>query len=359
VVSAGLHEHAGVVGPGWAESDLETVDRCAVCRSNRSTVLYTGLMDLTVGVPGTWTLRGCKRCGSAYLDPRPTPATIGRAYASYYTHRGPVTSGPGTTTERILRRLHHGYLNRWRGYSLVPTTSLGSVVVPLLPQVRAEAERLIHHLPKSKEGARLLDVGCGNGAFLDLMRWQGWDGVGIDADGDAVAIANSRGVPARVGTDTELERLPDQAFDAVSIHHLIEHSYDPVATLGQAYRLLRPGGLLWVATPNLDSFGHRHFGRDWRGLEPPRHLALFTSRSLRDAVTGVGFHIIGPSRGGWQARWYHEASADMAASAGSTTRHSARLRWRALAADLAAWVQPDGAEEAAFLAQRPTGSPVE
>jgi SAM-dependent methyltransferase len=64
---------------------------------------------------------------------------------------------------------------------------------------------------------------------------------------------------------------------------------EPLQLLENFYRMLRPGGVLWLETPNLASDGHRRYGRHWLGLDPPRHLVLFTSETLRRALLDTGF----------------------------------------------------------------------
>jgi SAM-dependent methyltransferase len=81
-------------------------------------------------------------------------------------------------------------------------------------------------------------------------------------------------------------------FDAVTLSHSIEHVHEPDELLAAAFELLRPGGQLFVETPNLDAVAHRHFGRNWISLDPPRHLILFNRRSLRNAVSSAGFNRI-------------------------------------------------------------------
>jgi predicted SAM-dependent methyltransferase len=74
--------------------------------------------------------------------------------------------------------------------------------------------------------------------------------------------------------------------------HVIEHVHDPVGVLKSCFELLRPGGVLWLETPNICSFGHETFGRNWRGLEPPRHLVIFSPASMRGALEVAGFSTV-------------------------------------------------------------------
>ena len=97
----------------WPRDGLERVGHCPVCGAGESHVLHEGLTDrVFFCAPGTWTLHACESCTSAYLDPRPTPQTIGLAYQAYFTHAdapGYASLGP---VSRFRRRLANGYRNR-------------------------------------------------------------------------------------------------------------------------------------------------------------------------------------------------------------------------------------------------------
>ena len=73
---------------------------------------------------------------------------------------------------------------------------------------------------------------------------------------------------------------------------MIEHVPDPIATLKECARLLKKGGKLVLATPNQESMSHRTFGKDWRGLEPPRHLHIFSPSSLNRALNQAGLNDV-------------------------------------------------------------------
>lgn len=120
------------------------------------------------------------------------------------------------------------------------------------------------------------------------MRAAGLDVQGIDPDPVAVASARSTGLSVIEGTLGK-DMFEPGSFDAVTLNHAVEHLHDPGETLRICSGLLAPGGRLWIATPNLDSWGHRRFGRHWLHLDPPRHLVLFTRASLSSLAGASGF----------------------------------------------------------------------
>src|SRR5262249_59216085 len=103
-----------------------------------------------------------------------------------------------------------------------------------------------------------------------------------------VAIARAAGLDVEEGVIEEAPGV-DGRYDAITLSHVIEHVHDPVGTLRACHRALRPGGTVWVLTPNLEAAGRRRFGRDWFPLEPPRHLTIFTAASLGLALERAGF----------------------------------------------------------------------
>jgi SAM-dependent methyltransferase len=287
----------------------EPVAACPVCGDGGREVLHDGLVDRLYGAPGTWRMQRCTGCGAAYLDPRPTADSIGAAYEGYYTHE-PAPEAAGSGPGRRLRRaLRNGYLNARYGYALRPATGLGRLLVPLLPGQRAAADRHVRGLTRPREGARVLDVGCGNGEFLLQMRAAGWLAYGLDVDPDAAARAGERSLDVRTGA-LEPGAYPGRSFDAVTLSHSLEHVPDPIATLRTCREILRDDGVLWIATPNLASQGHVRFGRAWRGLEPPRHLVIFGPGALAHALERAGFEDVVFSRPA-SARWVYEASASI------------------------------------------------
>ena len=143
----------------------------------------------------------------------------------------------------------------------------------------------------ARPGGRLLDVGCGSGDWLMFMRGLGWQVSGNDFDANAVKTAQGRGLDVECAS-LEQQKHASGTFDAVTLSHVIEHVPDPVRTLAECRRILKPGGKLVLFTPNASSLSHRVFKNDWRGLEPPRHLHVFSTESMRPLLERAGFQNI-------------------------------------------------------------------
>lgn len=336
----------------WPTADLESVPRCPACGGDRRRLLYDGLADrVFFSAGGGWALHRCLDCSAAFLDPRPDRQTIGKAYAAYYTHTEapPQTEPPASHARAALR---NGYLNARYGYDYSPASRLGPVLAWLFPKTRSYADRLIRNLHFPSGGGRLLDIGCGHGAFLAEMRRAGWDVQGIEPDPNAVAVARANGVPV-VSEPLEEASFAPEFFDAVTMNHVIEHFHDPIEALRISHRLLKPGGVLWIATPNLASRGHAVFGRDWIGLDPPRHLVLFTRSALARVLAETGFEL-DAFASDYSAQSFFPWSATIAAGEDprderTLLRHRNRLSiW---SADLVARLDPGRAESIVLRAR--------
>lgn len=286
----GIKEHLH----DWPAAGLERIPGCPVCGSRRRRILHEALTDqIFYCAPGKWDLFRCSECGRGFLDPRPNEDTIGLAYRKYHTHeaRKKPSTEALSSLRRMKRSLANGYRN-WRfGTDFTPAIKAGIVVARLIPGQREKLEREFRSLPRPSPGARLLDVGFGNAAFLELARAAGWQVSGIDPDPVTVAGARERGLDVRLGSIEGLDEW-DASFDVITMSHVIEHTHDPRAVVEKAWRLLKPGGRLWIETPNIDSYGHRRFGRSWRGLEPPRHLVIFTWKALQNLLREQSFENI-------------------------------------------------------------------
>lgn len=263
---------------------------CDLC-GRPGELLYRDLEDKLFDAPGLWNLKRCSdiKCGVAWLDPAPLPEEIAKAYANYYTHEDGLLPS-NNRWARIFRRLKQGYLAAKYGYhkDLRATwkRTLG-LLMYFVPNRRAYVDAQVFYLPAKSHG-RLLDVGCGSGSTLARMAALGWQVEGVEPDPLAVNRALSKGLRVHQG-ELYAQRFAPNYFDAVVMNHVIEHVDGPVSLLKECFRILSPGGRLIILTPNIGSWGHRIYRRHWRGLEPPRHLNIFTLASLSRVAAAAGF----------------------------------------------------------------------
>lgn len=282
---------------------------CRLC-GTRGELRYAGIKDRLFGTPGTWNLKECPGpgCGLLWLDPMPIEDDIVRAYRTYFTHGENVQDSdrhsPGLFRrgKRFYREgRKEGYLANRYGYrseTVAPWKTWLGMLMYLCPARRADLDARVMYLRRMVRG-RLLEVGCGGGRMLKFMQDLGWQVEGVDFDPVAVANAESKGLDVRLG-NLEEQGYPDDHFDAVTMHHLIEHVSDPVRLLRECRRILKPLGRLVAVTPNVESLGHRVYRQSWRGLEPPRHLHIFNRKSLGRLAEKAGFRtfdIFSTSRG--------------------------------------------------------------
>lgn len=277
----------------WPSYGLEPVPQCPVCRSAQRSTLYADLVDSSFFcAPGRWSMKRCGDCGTGYLDPQPSAQTVHLAYRSYYTHSvpaSPESAQPARGLRWLKRALGNGYRNARFGSRLQPEIAAGRFIVPLFPTQRRILDRISRYLPRDR--GKLLDFGCGNGAFMQHSARLGWQVIGVDVDPQVVAAGRKRGLDIRPGGLDALDGVAD-SFDAVTASHVIEHVADPKRMLASFFRVLRPGGFIYIDTPNIDSLGHRVFGRNWRDLDAPRHFFVMSWQSAEALLSETGFERI-------------------------------------------------------------------
>ena len=253
----------------------KAVPDCIICGS-RGKPLYRNLRDRLFGTPGRWSLKRCPnpQCSLVWLDPMPIEDEIGKLYENYYTH---AAAPAADRVKNKPRDLLFSCLNMaW---------SLFLIFTPVYWERKC---LFLMHLEKETPG-KLLEIGCGDGRRLVALRKLGWRTLGNEIDPASADIAR-RNFNLEVKSEP-LEKLglAEETFDVIIMNHVIEHLCNPEEFLDVCRKLLKTGGRLVVVTPNVNSIGHKLFGRHWLGLDPPRHLHLFPSMALLDLAQKSGF----------------------------------------------------------------------
>ena len=158
--------------------------------------------------------------------------------------------------------------------------------------IEAKFARVLERVEGLRGPGDLLDVGCGPGFLLAAARERGWRPIGIDLNGWAAAYAREElGLDARA-VALDGAGFSDATFDAVTMMDLIEHVPDPDVLVAGAVRLLRPGGVLAVLTPDAGSPVSRALGRRWPEVQrAPEHLVLFSARGLAALLGRHGLEV--------------------------------------------------------------------
>jgi len=266
---------------------VKEIKKCLLCGSE-GVFLYQNLKDRLFKIPGIWSLMRCFKCELVWLNPQPSTDDIGKLYTEYYTHQ--LKSSSKKLLENLREAVKARILKNQFGYSINTQAGLVSQILSWLGPLKEIVGGSVMYL-KANEKGYLLDVGCGNGKFLVHMRKLGWEVMGVEPDSKAVRIARECFKLNVFQGRLEKIKFPDNSFDVVTMNHVIEHVPNPVELLAECYRILKPGGKLVVVTPNIQSLGRYLFGKYWRGWEIPRHLILFSPKSLQMCAEQAGLKV--------------------------------------------------------------------
>lgn len=245
---------------------------CPVCGGEGRFSFRSG--DRLHQLPGEYDYAECTRCHAVFQAPMPTGDAIAAFYPDEYSPHRPGRARQPSPVERAVLRARYGYrhllspLPEWFG-RMVGLFAYGKSL-PFVP------------------AGRMLDVGCGGGANLRAMQALGWEPHGVDFSALAVQTCRQSGLDVFHG-ELSQAGFPDGAFDLVSAHHVIEHLADPRALVREAFRILKPGGMLLLRTPNSAALGRAWLGTDWYANDVPRHLILFSPDNLALLVENAGF----------------------------------------------------------------------
>jgi len=299
---SGAGETGHVPSPVPRTSPAPACGRCGV----PGQLVHDGLEDRILSAPGAWSIRACDACGLTWLDPQPHVDDLAALYqGSYMTHAA-------AAADAVVNGLDARYLSAAYGYGAGAPRARS-----WLPAIRPLDDLLggrVCWLPARASGA-LLDVGCGSGAFLARMRGLGWQVAGVEPDPAAAdAAARVHGI----AVETELARFGGRRFDAITMHHVIEHLPDPHAEVARIAEYLAPGGHLVIVTPNIRSAGRRLFGPHWVHWDPPRHLCMFSRPALNRVATSAGLVVERSWTTGRYARFVWTASARIRATGRAT-----------------------------------------
>lgn len=267
---------------------------CPVCQSRESDEALS-LRDWAYSRQGPFSYRRCRGCGALYAADALSP----EAWAQYY----PADYAAYTASEPRSRLA--GYARR----------------AGLRKRCRA-VERLA-------SGGRLLDVGCGAGAFVEAMQARGWQAQGLEQDAAAAKAARARGLAVHTGRAPDYPFAPG-SFDVITLWDVLEHLEQAREALRGIVSWLAPGGWLVLRTPDAECLQARLFGPWWAGYDAPRHRVIYTRRALEGLLRESGL-APQPLRGPTGSHALAVLSLQNGALAGQWPRWIPRLAGRPIA----------------------------
>jgi 2-polyprenyl-3-methyl-5-hydroxy-6-metoxy-1,4-benzoquinol methylase len=204
----------------------------------------------------------CKACHLIRLEPRPTTEELKQYYPANYWY-SPEPS--------MAARLEEA----WRRFVL-----------------RDHVNFVARAMRESGADGIVLDVGCGGGLFLNLLRGRGFSVLGLEASRDAARVAWKHNGVAVVCGDLAHSPVLRGSCAAVTMFHVLEHLEDAVGYLRTARDLLQPNGRLIVQVPNASCWQFLLFGEYWNGVDVPRHLVNYRQRDIESLLDYCGFRVL-------------------------------------------------------------------
>ena len=233
---------------------------CPVCLNPVTAPALVGTDFLFESTSKTFTLYSCEACRCLFLHPMPDSREIERFYPADYWWNA-RRSGGLKKLESVYRKL------ALRDHIAFITKAAGD------------------------RGVDVLDVGCGSGTLLGLLKHRGFRVTGLDFSAEAAAIAKAEnGVDVAVGS-LEEAHFPAESFDVVTLFHVMEHVTNPRQVLAEVSRVLKPNGVAILQVPNIESWQFKIFGARWYGLDIPRHVIDYSRNSMLKLLADSGFVV--------------------------------------------------------------------
>lgn len=250
---------------------------CPVC--NQRSFFDFSSRDLMFNLYERYDYYRCTECGFVFQHPLPTLAQIGSFYPSEY-----MVYEEESRLKRISS-LRKSFLKKYYDYAHLETNPLNDAICSI-PKLFSNK-----HEVHFKLDGKLLDVGCGNGRYLDGMKKLGWQTKGVEFNENAVAVCNLSGLNVHHG-DLFSANFETNSFDVINVSHVVEHVPNPKAFFSELARILKKNGTLIIKTPNSEALGRQFFNTNWYDNDVPRHIYLFSEKNLNMLASSSGLKII-------------------------------------------------------------------
>jgi 2-polyprenyl-3-methyl-5-hydroxy-6-metoxy-1,4-benzoquinol methylase len=238
---------------------MHSSDICPFCGQNGGRVIR--LVADWYGSE-TFSIRECPSCAFRFTDPVPSESEIGKYYET--DKYVPLSTNSAGAVERFAR---------------------------VVRMIRNPLKMRLIRKVTGKTTGTLLDIGSATGEFLLNAKNAGWTTTGIEPNDRARSHSIAAGLDVR--PQQELKALPSDAFDVVTMWHVLEHVHDVRGTLNDVRRVLKPDGVAVFAVPNSDCMEAESYEDEWFAFDTPRHLSHFTPATLKRWTDEAKLETIG------------------------------------------------------------------
>lgn len=210
-----------------------------------------------IAVQNNYNVVNCRNCGLVYVNPRPVPAVLTQLYTGYHQRDG--------KDEHVWARL-----------------------------MERNFKDVALHLNKVfPERGKILDIGCGYGHFIEIMRDFGWTAWGIDLSPKTLFYAREKGLNA-ANTSIDDVTFPDDFFDAITAFYVLEHLANPLSALKKVIKMLKPGGVVVIRVPHTTPIVRilSVFKVKNNLYDIPYHLYDFSPKTISLLLKKAGFSLI-------------------------------------------------------------------
>ncbi len=243
---------------------------CSLCKCANLVSFREATQHLNLLTP--FEIKRCKKCDFIFMSPRPDASERSALFS-------------GSVPEAL------------KPYSY-EEANYGAVTKGRLDFFRKRARYLASHLGGESTHLRFLDIGASSGYMVQAALELGMKAEGVEPGMSGISAAQERGITLIQGT-AELLPFADNYFDIVHSHHVFEHVADPMVSAKEAFRVLKPGGVILIEVPN--QFDNIRFWRDKifnrihqrkRDIRSIHHLSFFSRKAMRDLMRKAGFKEI-------------------------------------------------------------------
>lgn len=245
---------------------MKKLSKCNLCSSEKIDLLFK-LKDRLYALPGNFRFSICKNCGLIFQNPLLSEKELAEYYPKDYIAYDKTKS----KRDKMINLLYNTYYsNKSKWYFKI-------IFLPF--------KSLLRSMPYKKE-AKYLDIGCGGGGFLKLVKQRGMVPHGVDPfiqfPIKELNIKNVSLFEAKYKNNT---------FNFITLNNVLEHVRNPKEILIECERILKDDGKIFVNVPNSSSLNYKLFGSNWISLDPPRHIYIFSNKTLKEYGKKSGLKI--------------------------------------------------------------------